>query len=65
MVLLCAMSIAMCLCSRSTRASRKGAMSFVWRYSDVSFWRRAFIIVLMSRPSRACSSFCGVVGYFK
>jgi hypothetical protein len=46
-------SIVVCLCIRLAIASGSGVLVSVGLYRVVSFWRRAFVIVVISLPSGA------------
>jgi hypothetical protein len=46
-------SIVVCLCVRLSIASGSGVLVSVGLYRFVSFWRRAFVIVVISLPSGA------------
>ena len=47
------MLMEVCLWVRFASASGNGAVSIVWLCSRLSFWRRAFVIVVINRPSGA------------
>ncbi len=49
----CEMLIEACLWVRYASASGKGVVSILWLWSRLSFWSRAFVIVVISRPSGA------------
>ncbi len=49
----CEMLMEVCLWVRFANASGKGVVSIVWLWSKLSLWRRAFVIVVISRPSGA------------
>ena len=49
----CVMLMVVCLCVRLASASGKGVVSIVWLWSMLSLWSRAFVIVVISRPSGA------------
>ncbi len=53
-----------CLWVRWASASRNGAVSIVWLWSRLSLCRRAFVIVVISRPSGAWrSASCVLFGW--
>ena len=52
----CEMLMEVCLCVRLASASGKGVVSIVWLWSMLSFWRRAFVIVVIDLPSGAWRS---------
>ena len=56
-------SIVVCLCVRLAIASGSGVLVYVGLYRFVSFWRRAFVIVVISLPL-GCGggSRCGLWG---
>ncbi len=49
----CEMLMEVCLCVRLASASGKGVVSIVCLWSMLSLLRRAFVIVVISRPSGA------------